>query len=174
MTMPPEPRTPDSWGPARSKTVQWHDPAPNAAAGRRMSGAEYLAAMRDGRLPGPPISGLLGMELVSFGEGEVVFRCVPDDSAHNPIGVVHGGLVCALLDSVCGCAAHTMLPAGVGYTSIELKVSYVRPVRSGDELTAKGWLVKPGSRVSFAEGEVRNQDGKVVETASSSLLIMKP
>ena len=168
------PAAPDSWGPARSKTVTWHDPTPTAMAGLAMSGLEYFAAMRDGKLPGPPISGLFGMEYVSAAEGEVVFRCTPDDSAYNPIGLVHGGLVCTLLDSVCGCAAHTLLPAGVGYTSIELKVSYLRPVRTGDQLVAKGWVVKPGSRVSFAEGEVRNQDDKIVASASSSLLIIKP
>jgi hypothetical protein len=73
MAMPPEQQTPDAWGPVRSKTVRWHDPVPTAAL--RMSGAEYLAAMQDGRLPGPPINALLGMELVSFGEGEAVVRC---------------------------------------------------------------------------------------------------
>ncbi|MGL6236740.1 MAG: PaaI family thioesterase [Segniliparus sp.] len=166
--------TPDSWGPARSKTVTWHDPLPTAMAGLTMSGLEYFAAMQDGKVPGPPIGALFGMEYESFAEGEVVFRCAPDDSAYNPIGVVHGGLVCTLLDSVCGCAVHTTLPAGVGYTSIELKVSYLRPVRTGDVLVAKGWVVKPGSRVSFAEGEVRNQDDKVVASASSSLLIIRP
>ncbi|EFV13178.1 PaaI family thioesterase [Segniliparus rugosus] len=165
---------PDAWVPARSKTVAWHDPGPTAMAGLAMTGMEYFAAMRDGKLPGPPISALLGIEHVSFAEGEVAFRCEPDESAYNPIGVVHGGLVCTLLDSVCGCAAHTLLPAGVGYTSIELKVSYLRPVRAGDVLTARGWVVKPGSRVTFAEGEVRNQEDKVVASASSSLLIIKP
>ena len=143
-------------------------------AGLTMTGMEYFAAVRDGQLPGAPIGALLGIDGISFAEGEVTFRCAPDDSVYNPIGIVHGGLVCTLLDSVCGCAVHTTLPAGVGYTSIELKVSYLRPIRTGDVLTAKGWVVKPGSRISFAEGEVRNQEDKVVATASSSLLIIKP
>ena len=69
----------------------------------------------------------MGMTLSGIGEGGVEFRCRPDESAYNPIGLVHGGLVCTLLDSVAGCAVHTTLPAGVGYTSLEITVSYLRP-----------------------------------------------
>ena len=77
----------------------------------------------------------------------------PDESAYNPIGVVHGGLVCTLLDTVLGCAVHTTLPARVGYTSIEIKVNYLRPVHLGSELVGTRWVTKPGRRVAFAEGE---------------------
>ena len=81
-----------------------------------------------------------------------MFTCTPDDSVYNPIGVVHGGVVCTLLDSAIGCAVHTTLAAGVGYTSIELKVSYLRPVHAGMPLRARGWVVKPGRRVAFGRG----------------------
>jgi uncharacterized protein (TIGR00369 family) len=87
--------------------------------------------------------------------------------------VVHGGLVCTLLDSVAGCAVHSTLPAGVGYTSAEIKVSYLRPVRADTgKLLAHGWVVKPGRRLAFAEADVRSPDGKVIATASSTLLVM--
>ena len=100
------------------------------------------------------------------------FSCTVDESVYNPIGAVHGGLVCTLLDSVAGCAVHTTLPAGVGYTSIELKVTYLRAVtRASGPLTAVGTVVKPGRRVSFAEGQVFDAAGKLVATASSSLLV---
>jgi uncharacterized protein (TIGR00369 family) len=86
--------------------------------------------------------------------------------------VVHGGLVCTLLDTVAGCAVHTTLPAGFGYTSIELKVNYLRAVHlTSGPLTAVGTVVKPGRRVAFAEGEVYDAAGKVVATATSSLLV---
>jgi uncharacterized protein (TIGR00369 family) len=102
----------------------------------------------------------------------VVFTCTPDESAYNPIGVVHGGLVCTLLDSVCGCAVQSLLAQGVGYTSLEIKVSYLRPVRADSGvLTAHGWVSRPGRRASFAEGDVRTPDGKVVATASSTCLV---
>jgi uncharacterized protein (TIGR00369 family) len=91
-----------------------------------MTGRDYLQAMVDGELPPPPISGLMSFSAVSVVEGKVVFRCTPDEAAYNPIGVVHGGLVCTLLNSVLGCAVHSTLPAGTGYTSLEIKVSYLR------------------------------------------------
>lgn len=144
-----------------------------AAVGAVMSGVDYLSAIIEEKLPPPPIAGLMDFRAVSAGVGEVVFTCRPDESAYNPIGLVHGGLVCTLLDSAAGCAVHSTLAAGVGYTSAEIKVSYLRPVRAdGGELTAHGWVVRPGRRVSFAEADVRDAAGKVVATASSTCLIL--
>jgi uncharacterized protein (TIGR00369 family) len=160
------------WGEPRSRTVRWWDPAIGAHAMRDMAGRDYLQAMADGLLPPPPVSDLMGMTLTAIGEGSVEFRCRPDESAYNPIGLVHGGLVCTLLDSVAGCAVHTTLPAGVGYTSLEIKVSYLRPVRLDDgELVATGRVTKPGRRAAFAEGEVRDQRDRLVATASSTCLV---
>ena len=110
--------------------------------------------------------------IVEADEGRVVFSCQPDESAYNPIGAIHGGLVCTLLDSVTGCAVHSTLPQGKGYTSIEIKVNYLKAVRtSSGPLTATGTVVKSGSRVGFAEGVVTDASGAVVATASSTLLI---
>ena len=86
-------------------------------------------ALLAGELPPPPISRPDGPHLVGVADGEAVFTCTPDESVYNPIGLVHGGLVCTLLDSAIGCAVQTQLAAGTGYTSLELKVSYLRPVR---------------------------------------------
>lgn len=159
------------WGELRERTVQWHDPSPTAAAGLARSGLDYIHAMARGELPSSPIGQLVGMELVSAAEGDVVFRCVADESFYNPVGIVHGGLACTLLDSATATAVHTTLPAGVAFSTIELSVSYLRAVRAGDVLLTHGWLTKPGSRVCFAEADVRNSDGKVVAKASSSLLV---
>jgi uncharacterized protein (TIGR00369 family) len=137
-----------------------------------MAGVDYLRAMIDGTLPPPPIAGLLQFELAEAAPGRVVFTCRPDESAYNPIGAVHGGLVCTLLDSVLGCALHSTLPQGKGYTSIEIKVNYLRAVRlSSGLLTATGTVVKSGSRVGFTEGSVTDASGAVVATASSTLLV---
>ena len=163
---------PDSWGEPRTRTVSWWDPMVGARAMRGLSGREYLQAMIDGRLPQAPIGGLIAMTAVSVGEGTVQFRCQPDEWAYNPIGVIHGGLVCTLLDSVAGCAVHSTLPAGMGFTSLEIKVSYLRPVRQGDgELTAVGRVTKPGRRAAFADGEVRDEHGRLIATASSTCLV---
>jgi uncharacterized protein (TIGR00369 family) len=160
------------WGPRRSRTVTWHDPKPTTAKGLSMSGIDYLRAMADGELPQAPIAGLLRFEVTSADPGRVVFTCEPDESAYNPIGAVHGGLVCTLLDSVAGCAIHSTLPQGKGYTSVEIKVNYLKAVRlSSGVLTATGTVVKAGSRVGFAEGVVTDAAGAVVATATSTLLV---
>ncbi|MET3808015.1 uncharacterized protein (TIGR00369 family) [Nakamurella sp. UYEF19] len=163
---------PAHFGGSRSKTVTWYDPMILAAAAPGMTGLEFLTSLLEGRYPPPPIASLVGMRPVSVRPGDVVFQCLPDESVYNPIGVVHGGLVCTLLDTVAACAVHSTLPAGVGYTSIEIKVSYLRPVRAGIELTAHGWVTKPGRRVAFAEGDVRDPSGAVLATASTTCLVM--
>ena len=158
--------------PVRSRTVHWQDPLITAAGALERSGLETMQAIRDGELPPPPIARLLQFAMREVEEGRVVFGCELDESVYNPIGVVHGGLVCTLLDTVVGCAVHTTLPRGLGYTSIELKVNYLRPVRADSgPLTAVGTVVKPGRRVAFAEGQVLDAADRVVATGSSSLLV---
>ena len=115
------------WGVPRTKMVTWHDPAIAGAAAATMTGREFLQAMIDGRVPPPPFAELIGAELISVGDGVAVFRCAPDESTFNPLGLVHGGVVCTLLDSAAGCAVHSQLPAGVGFSSIEIKVSFLAP-----------------------------------------------
>ena len=162
------------WGEPRSRVITWHDPRPTTTAGATMSGVDFLRAIQDGRLAPPPMASIFGFVITDVEVGRVAFECTPDESAYNPIGLVHGGLVCTLLDSVTGCAVQSTLPAGVGYTSIEIKVNYLRPVHGhSGELRARGWVTKPGRRVAFAEADVRDADGKVLATASSTCLIME-
>jgi uncharacterized protein (TIGR00369 family) len=123
-----------------------------ALAGRGQAGLDFLRSMIAGEVPGPPIANLLGMALVEVEHGRAVFTLTPDESMFNPIGAVHGGVVCTLLDSALGCALHTTLPAGRGYTSVEIKVSYLRAVRPASGLlTATGQRrrhrVVPGDRL---------------------------
>lgn len=169
------PAVPTEWGEERRREVTWHDPAVGAGAGISLSGRDYLTAMLEGRLPPPPIAQTLGFTLSRIEDGQVWFTCPADESHYNPIGVVHGGLVCTLLDSALACAVHSQLPAGVGYTSIELKVSYLRPVTpASGTLVAHGQVTKAGRRVAFVDGDVRDAAGALVATASGSCLIMGP
>jgi len=163
---------PTSWGEPRSREVTWYDPMIGAGQGLRMAGLDYLRAIQHGELPPAPIGGLLQFDVAEVEEGRVTFTCWPDESAYNPIGVVHGGLVCTLLDSVTACAVHSTLPVGKGYTSIEIKVSYLRAVTAASgTLTATGTLVKGGSRVAFSEGVVVDESGTPVATATSTCLV---
>jgi len=160
-------------GQPREKTISWFDPMPTAEIGKNMSGRNFLEAIRDGSIPAAPIAKLMDFAIEEVGEGRVVFGCVPDESHYNPIGLVHGGLVCTLADTVIGCAVHSLLGPGVGYTSINLTVNYVRPVHADDtKLIATGVVTKFGRRVAFASAEIVNSDQKIVATASGSVLIM--
>jgi uncharacterized protein (TIGR00369 family) len=177
-TPPDEPTTDAAaadgpWGAPRSKVVEWFDPLAVLQAGATLSGREYLEKMANGELPPPPIAKLFGFDAGEVGDGTITFWCTPDESAYNPVGLVHGGLVCTLLDSVIGCAVHTTLPAGVGYTSIDITINYLRPVtKDTGQITAVGTVTKPGRRVAFGEGKVFDAAGKLLATATSSCLIM--
>lgn len=164
-------RTQHSWGERRERVVAWHDPRATAAAGLQLSGLEYIRAMAGGALPPSPIGQLARLELMSVREGDIVFRCVADESFVNPVGIVHGGLACTLLDSATASAVHSMLPAATAFTTIDLSVSYLRAIQPHDLLVAHGWVTKPGSRVFFAEADVRTIDDKLVARATSSLLV---
>ncbi|HEY2041403.1 MAG TPA: PaaI family thioesterase [Jatrophihabitans sp.] len=167
--------SPASWGEPRTKTVTFYDPLATARALQHLSGRQAIEAVRTGEVAPPPMASLLGFDITEVGDGSVTFTCTPDESAYNPIGVVHGGLMCTLLDSVIGCAVHTTLPAGVGYTSLEIKVNYLRAVHANrGALVARGQVTKPGRRVAFAEGQIHDTDGKLVATASGSCLIIGP
>ena len=163
---------PSTWGEPRRREVTAYDPAIGARQGLQMAGIDYLRAIQRGELPPAPIGGLLQFDVAEVEPGRVSFTCMPDESAYNPIGVVHGGLVCTLLDSVTACAVHSTLPLGKGYTSIEIKVSYLRAVTAQSGLlTATGTLVKGGSRVAFSEGVVTDGSGTPVATATSTCLV---
>jgi uncharacterized protein (TIGR00369 family) len=169
--------TPDGsangWDAAQSKTIAWHDPTTTAAAGSKLCGIDFLGAIRDGKLPPPPIAVLLGMRMIAVDPGRVIFECDVDESVYNPIGMVHGGLACTMADTVIGCAVHTTLEAGVAYTSIDLNVSYLRPLSlASGPIRATGLVTKPGRRVAFASAEILDSGGKLVATATGSCLIM--
>lgn len=139
-----------------------------------MSGLELLrawAAHGDGGRPS--IGRLLGMSPRTIDEGSVSFALTPRPDFSNPLGTMHGGICATLLDSVTGCAIHTTLPAGVGYTTLELKINYIRTVRLTDgELIGTGTVIHRGRRTATAEGRVLNAAGKLVAHATTTCIIL--
>jgi uncharacterized protein (TIGR00369 family) len=160
--------------PARVRTVRWLDPMVVAAPAHELSGIDFLQKIAKGDLPAPPIAELLGLRLVSVAPSAAVFEFDPAEFMYNPIGSVHGGIVTTLLDSAMGCALHTTLPAGVIYTTLELKVNFVRPVvESSGALRAEGKLVHRGASVSTAEARLVDRGGTLFAHATSTLLILR-
>ena len=138
-----------------------------------MTGLEHLQAMQRGDLPMAPIAALFGMEPVEAEEGRVVFIATPGHEHYNPIGSVHGGFAATLLDSAMGCAVQSTLPAGTGYTTLELSVNYVRPMSADTGLVrVEGTLVHGGRRTATAEGRmVSAQSGKLLAHGKTTCLI---
>lgn len=159
----------------QTSTLTYTDPRPHLAKFQGLSGLEQIQALAEGTVPPPPITAHMNMALTSFGEGEVVFTGIPDVSHYNPIGTVHGGFAATLLDSACGCAVHTTLPAGSAYTSLEIKLSFLRGIDADTgTVTARGWVTRAGRRAAFAEADLRDAEGRVLATATSTCLIITP
>jgi uncharacterized protein (TIGR00369 family) len=139
-----------------------------------VTGLQVLQAIAAGELPGAPIAELLGFEPIEAEEGRVVFAAVPDHRHYNPIGTVHGGLAATLLDSAMGCAVHSTLPAGTGYTTLELKVNFTRPITTETgRILCEGTVVHRGGRVATAEGRVYAEaDGKLLAHGTTTCLIL--
>ena len=149
--------------PERTRSISWSDPAILEAASREMSGLDLLRAVIEGKLPAPPIAELVGATLVSVAEGRVTFAMQPAEWMYNPIGSVHGGIAATLLDSCMGCAVHTTLEAGVGYTTTDLQVRYIRAMSvATGRVLAEGRVVHGGKRSATAEGRLFAESGETL------------
>lgn len=160
---------------SRSRTIRWQDPAQFAEPMRKLSGLEFMRAFLTGDLPAPPFMELLGVRVVSVEPGSVAFEFEPAEYMYSPLGNVHGGIVTVLLDTAMGCSFHTTLPAGVGYTTLELKVNFPRSVTAkAGTLRAEGRVVHSGSRVAVLDARLTDLQQKLYATATSTVLILRP
>lgn len=167
--------TANGQAPARRRTHEWGDPMTAAGAARELDGITFLRQLLAGRFPPPPIAATLGFSLVSVEPGRAVFDIVPAEYHYNPIGSVHGGVYATMCDSACGCAVHSMLPAGAFYTSLDLSVKFIRPVTAGTgRLLCEGTVEHFGSRTALAVARLTDPDGKLYAQATSSCLIFRP
>jgi uncharacterized protein (TIGR00369 family) len=163
--------SPAGWGAERARLVTWRDPLATQAAATSMSGLAFWRAVADGHLPAPPISELMQMRVIDVENGRIAFSCTPDGSMYNALGIVHGGAACTLLDTATGCALHTTLPKGVGFSTVEIKVNYLKAVTAASgTLTAVGTVIKAGSRIGFTEAKLTDASGQLVATATSTLI----
>lgn len=172
-TQPVSPARTD--GAVRTRTYTWADPSVTLAALSGMSGIELLSAIGRGELPPPPVLCTLGMEALDVGEGWIRFAMVPHEMHYNPLGTVHGGVLATMLDSAAGCAVHSVLPAGMGYTSMDLTTKYLRPVTAHTgRIIATGTVLSRGSRTALAEARITDSRDRLLAHATSSCLIFSP
>jgi uncharacterized protein (TIGR00369 family) len=156
----------------RTRTVIWRDPLILAKEAGTAAGLVLLRRLIAGELPQPPIAELLGFRLAQVEHGFAVFEIEPAEYHYNPIGVVHGGVAGTLLDSCMGCAVHSTLPAGVGYTTLEFKVNLVRAVTMNTgPMRAEGRIVHGGARMATAEGKLIDAAGKIYAHGTTTCMI---
>lgn len=157
----------------RHRVIEWQAPGPVAKAAAGLSGLETMCAIRDGILPPPPMARLIGFEMRIAEPGRIVMELSPDESLENTIGLLHGATSAALLDTAMGCAIATMQPAGQTSVTLDLKLTYLRPlsVRSGT-VSAEGKVVKLGRQTSYAEGFVRDSAGNLAVHATATFTMI--
>lgn len=142
--------------------------------GAAPGGLDQVRAMLAGKGQ-PAIGRTLDFKLVEVEEGRAVFEGTPGLNVYNPLGSVHGGYAATLLDSACGIAVHSRLAPGHGYTTLELKISYLRGMTAETgPVRAEGVVVSMGRRVAFAEAKLTDAAGRLLATATSTLLVIAP
>jgi uncharacterized protein (TIGR00369 family) len=165
-------QTQDATG--RTRTFGWTDPSLHAGLIGRRSGLELMRALSSGELPAPPIMDLIDLAGLEAAEGSVTVYLQPQEFHYNPLGTVHGGVISTLLDTAAGCSVHTTLPAGVGYTSLDLNVKFLRPVTiASGRLKCQGSVLQRGRRTALAEARLTDAQGRLVAQAMSSCMIFE-
>jgi uncharacterized protein (TIGR00369 family) len=158
----------------RVHTVTWDDPLLLMRHGRKLSGAELFDKIRRGEIPQPPFSQLIGLEVFDSGEGRFAMTLLPREFHYNPMGCVHGGILATLLDTVMSAAVHTGLPAGRGYMTLGINISFLKPVyEHTGEVMAEGKLVSMRRQVATAEGGVVDLKGDLCATGTATCLIFE-
>ena len=176
MTDPRTDRPQDAERPAekkpRNRTFSWADPRAIARAGPGRAGLDFLHALMAGEIPSPPAVALLDIDLVAAEAGRVTMTMRAQEYLFNPLGSVHGGLIATLMDSVMGCAVHSTLPLGRGYTTLEIKVNYLRSVTEASGLvTAVGRVVYAGRQQAVAEASLTDEASRLCATATTTCLL---
>ncbi|MFD6755060.1 PaaI family thioesterase [Micromonospora gifhornensis] len=157
----------------RSRTFSWSDPSINAAQIGRCSGLDLLRAMVAGELAAPPVMHLIDMASMTAEEGRVVVELEPQEFHYNPLGTVHGGVISTLLDTAAACAVHSTLPAGIGYTTLDLNVKFLRPVTvNSGMLRCEGTVLQQGRRTALAQARLTDGRDRLVAHATSSCLLL--
>ena len=158
----------------RERTHSWDDPAPFGQRMATQPGLKVLQLVINGELPQPPMAHLMGIHLAEVENGKAVFKGTPAECHYNTLGTVHGGFAATLLDSATGCAVHSTLDAGDAYTTLELKVNFLRPLtHATGEVRGVATVIYSGRTTALAEGRIEDAGGKLYAFATSTCLIRR-
>jgi len=158
----------------RSRTISWSDPAEFAPHWETMSGLQFLRALKDGSIEEPPIAMLIGFRIIEVEEGRVAFEFTPSECHYNFSGNIQGGIPSSVIDAATGSAVYSLLPAGVKYTSLDLKVNYVRPITlESGRLRCEAWTVHMGARTGIAEAKLTDRQGRLHAFGTSLCMIFR-
>lgn len=158
-----------------SHAIDQEVPVDRTEARHNMSGLDYMRKMMNGELPPSGMVQLLGLKLVEVSEGRAVFTVQPDETHYNGLGIAHGGLAATLLDSALGCAINATMPAGKIFTTLEMKINYVRPItRERGELRCEANMIHAGGRVATAEGRIVDREGKIYAHGTATCMLFRP
>jgi uncharacterized protein (TIGR00369 family) len=138
-----------------------------------LTGLEIMQAFAAGKLPRPPISETMPMEPDRVEEGLVVFLATADERHTNPLGGVHGGFAATVLDSVTGCATHTVLAAGESYGTTDLNIKMCRPLPFNKTLRAEGRVINVGRSLVISEGRIEDEDGRLYAHATATCMVIR-
>ncbi|MFU9044933.1 PaaI family thioesterase [Acinetobacter tibetensis] len=140
---------------------------------KEMTGLELLKAMCAGKAPAPSISETIPMTPYEVRLGSIHFKAKADQRHLNPLGGVHGGFAATVLDSVTGCAIHSMLEAGVGYGTIDLNIKMCRPIPQNKDLIAIGTVINMSKNLGMSEGKIVDEEGKLYAHATATCMIIR-
>ncbi len=157
-----------------TSTVNNEAPQTRNEARLRLSGLEYMRKLMGGELPPSGMTQLLNFRLVEVSEGRAVFTVKLDERHYNGLGIAHGGLAATLLDTATGCAINTMMPPGRIFTTLEMKINFVRPMRrETGEVRCEAGVIHVGGRVATAEGRIIDESGKLYAHGTATCMLFR-
>jgi len=157
----------------RKRTYEWSNPLATAEKAKAMSGFDFLNGILKDEIPPPPIATTLDFNPISVEKGKVVFEFQPQEFHFNPIGSVHGGVITTVLDTVMGCAIHSVLEQGVAYTTLELKVNFIKAITlKNGKMEAEGRLIHSGKTTALVEADLKDEEGKLYAHSVSTCIIL--
>src|SRR6266545_7605831 len=140
----------------------------------KLTGLEYMRQVMRGEVLPSGMGQLMNLKLVEVSEGRAVFTIQPDERHYNGLGIVHGGLAATLLDSATGCAINTMMPAGRIFTTLEMKINYVRPMtRDTGEVRCEASVIHVGGRIATAQGRIVDRHGKLYAHGTATCMLFR-